>query len=290
MALEGLHGQYKVRVLCEALEVDRGTFYNHIKRNKRSESWYAKRREEYKVLVQDLFDEYHQTLGAEKITTILKQQGHRVSQQYVSSIMRECGLVCIRSTAKRDYLKLIETSQKRNILQQRFHASHPNQIWVSDVTSFKVNNSYIYICVILDLFSRKVISFKTSFKNSTQLIVTAFRTAFIERKPNPGIVFHSDRGAQYTAHTFQMLLVKLQVKQSFSMPAKPHDNAVAESFFATLKREMLYRYHFSSVKEMKRQLEEYITFYNTKRPHKALNHKTPCDVESNYYAVLEGES
>lgn len=246
-------------------------------------------REEYTILVQDLSHEYHQTLGAEKVAMILKQQGHRVSKQYVSSIMRECGLVCIRSTAKRNYLRLLESGQKRNILQQRFHASRPNQTWVSDVTVFKVNNSYIYICIILDLFSRKVIAYKTSLKNSTQLIVSTFRTAYAEREPDLGLVFHSDRGAQYTAHTFQMLLVKLQVKQSFSKPSKPHDNAVAESFFATLKREMLYRYHFRSVKKMKHRLEDYIVFYNTKRPHRALNHKAPCDVEAKYYAMLKNE-
>ena len=117
------------------------------------------------------------------------------------------------------------------------------------MTVFKINKSYIYICMIMDLFSRKIV------------------------------------GAQYTSHSFQKLLLKYQVKQSFSNPATPHDNAVAEAFFATLKREMLYRYHFRSVKEMIHQLGQYIEFYNTKRPHKALSHKTPCDVEANYYRM-----
>ena len=285
LALEGLYGQYEVHVLCDALDVDRGTFYNHIKRNKRDNAWYAKRREEYREIIQETFHEYHETLGAEKITAILRQQGHQVSEKYVSSIMHECGLVSIRTTAKADYMKSLESSQKKNIVQQRFQAAHPNETWVSDVTVFKINKSYIYICMIMDLYSRKIVSYRTSLKNSTQLITATFKDAYDNQHPAPGLVFHSDRGAQYTSYTFQKLLLKYQVKQSFSNPATPHDNAVAEAFFATLKRELLYRYHFRSVKEMTHQLGQYIDFYNTKRPHKALNHKTPCDVEATYYRL-----
>ena len=153
------------------------------------------------------------------------------------------------------------------------------------MTVFKINKSYIYICMIMDLFSRKIVAYRTSLKNSTQLITATFKDAYEKQQPGPGLVFHSDRGAQYTSHSFQKLLLKYQVKQSFSNPATPHDNAVAEAFFATLKREMLYRYHFRSVKEMIHQLGQYIEFYNTKRPHKALSHKTPCDVEANYYRM-----
>lgn len=234
--LELLYGQYDVHTLCEALEVSRGTFYNHILRNKRGDAWFEKRREEYRVLIRDVFNEYRQVLGAEKIRTILIQRGHKVSTRFVADIMHEMGLTCVRSTAKREYLKLREPEKKKNILQQQFSASRPNEIWVSDVTCFKLNNRYYYVCVILDLFSRKIISYKISKKNSTQLITSTFKGAWTQRNPEPGLLFHSDRGAQYTSHRFQQLLHEHRVVQSFSNSGKPHDNAVAESFFASFKK------------------------------------------------------
>lgn len=150
--LELLYGQYDVHTLCEALEVSRGTFYNHILRNKRGDAWFVKRREEYRVLIRNVFNEYRQVLGAEKICTILVQRGHKVSTRFVADVMREMGLGCVRSTAKQDYLKLRELEKKRNVLQQQFSANGPNEVWVSDVTCFKLNNRYYYVCVILNLF------------------------------------------------------------------------------------------------------------------------------------------
>jgi len=234
--LELLYGQYDVHTLCEALKVSRGTFYNHILRNKRGDAWFEKRREEYRVLIRDVFNEYRQVLGAEKIRTILVQRGHTVSTRFVADVMREMGLVCVRSTAKQEYLKLREPEKKKNVLQQQFSANGPNEIWVSDVTCFKLNNRYYYVCVILDLFSRKDISYKISKKNSTQLITSTFKNAQGLRRPEPGLIFHSDRGAQYTSYRFQQMLHEHAVVQSFSNSGKPHDNAVAESFLRLSKR------------------------------------------------------
>jgi len=270
--LELLYGQYDVHTLCEALEVSRGTFYNHIFRNKRGDAWFEKRREEYRVLIRDVFNEYRQVLGR----TILTQRGHKVSTRFV---MREMGLTCVRSTAKQEYLRLREPEKKRNILQQRFTANKPNEIWVSDVTCFKLNDRYYYICVILDLFSRKIISYKISKKNSTQLITSTFKRAWELRSPKAGLLFHSDRGAQYTSHRFQQMLHDHAAVQSFSNSGRPHDNAVAESFFASLKKEELYRRNYTSEPEFKRGIESYIEFYNTRRPHRTLKNRTPCQME-----------
>ena len=132
------------------------------------------------------------------------------------------GLSSVRSTAKKEYLKLRETERKKNILQQQFTADQPNQRWVSDVTCFKLRDHYFYICVIIELFSRKVIAHKISKRNSTQLITAAFKMAYEERQPPSGLIFHSDRGSQYTSHRLQQLLHKHNVEQSFSQPGKPH--------------------------------------------------------------------
>ena len=281
-ALEPFYGKYEVHTICEALDVDRGTFYNHILRSKRGNAWFDKRRQEYCQIIRDVFDEYRQVLGAEKIRTILIQRGHQVSAEYISQLMREMGLSSVRSTAKKEYLKLRETERKKNILQQQFTADQPNQRWVSDVTCFKLRDHYFYICVIIDLFSRKVIAHKISKRNSTQLITAAFKMAYEERQPPSGLIFHSDRGAQYTSHRLQQFLHKHNVEQSFSQPGKPHDNAVAESFFASLKKEELYRKDHPSDRAFQASVASYIEFYNTKRPHCTLKNLTPCQAEENF--------
>lgn len=277
--LELLYGQYDVHTLCEALDVSRGTFYNHILRNKRGNAWFEKRRDEYRILIREVFEEYHQVLGAEKVRTILIQRGYQVSTKFVANLMREMGLISVRTTAKQDYLKLREPEKKKNVLRQQFHAGKPNQIWVSDVTCFKLEDHYLYTCVILDLFSRKVIAYKISKKNSTQLITSTFKMAWEQRSPEAGLIFHSDRGSQYTSHRFQQLLHERSVIQSFSNSGKPHDNAVAESFFASFKKEELYRKNYTSEADFKRGVDSYIEFYNCRRPHRTLRNQTPCQVE-----------
>lgn len=124
--LELLYGQYDVHTLCEALDVSRGTFYNHILRNKRSNAWFEKRREEYRILIREVFDEHRQVFGADKICAVLVQRGHQVSREYVAKLMREMGLSSIRTTAKQDYRKLHAEERKENLLQQQFHADKPN--------------------------------------------------------------------------------------------------------------------------------------------------------------------
>lgn len=187
--LELLYGQYDVHTLCEALDVSRGTFYNHMFRNKRGNAWFEKHRDEYRILIREVFEEYHQVLGAEKIRTILMQRGYQVSTKFVADLMREIGLISVCTTAKQDYLKLREPKKKKNVLRQQFHAGKPNQIWVSDVTCFKLGDRYLYTCVILDLFSRKVVAYKISKKNSTQLITSTFKMAWEQRSPKAGLIF-----------------------------------------------------------------------------------------------------
>ena len=139
----------------------------------------------------------------------------------------------------------------------------------------KLDNRYYYVCVILDLFSRKVISYKISKKNSTQLVTSTFKIAWKHRNPEAGLIFHSDRGAQYTSYRFQQLLHEHMVVQSFSNSGRPHDNAVAESFFASFKKEELYRRDYASETAFKKGIDSYIEFYNTRRPHSTLKNRTP---------------
>lgn len=221
-----MYGQYSVHALCEALGVYRGTFYNHIFRRKEVTA-YDKRRAEMKERIKAVFDENQQRFGADKITVILAEQGIRTSPKYVAELMREMGLQSVRSYSKRDYQKNERLAKKQNILHREFQVNEPNRIWVSDVTCFKVKGRYLYVCVILDLFSRKVVAHRVSPKNSTYLITSTFRQAFQNRGASQQLMFHSDQGTQYTSKAFRKLLRMNKVVQSFSKSGRPHDNAVA---------------------------------------------------------------
>lgn len=146
LALESLYSQYDVHTLCEALNVDRGTFYNHIRRNKRENAWFAKRREEYRHIVQEVFDEYHQILGPEKLPAVLVERDCQVSTKFIASIMKEGGLCSIRTNAKADYLRLKASEFPKNQIQQKFKTQASNQVWVSDVTFLKSKtNIFTYV-------------------------------------------------------------------------------------------------------------------------------------------------
>lgn len=277
--LAKLYGQYSVHALCEALCVSRGTFYNHIFRRKEVTA-YDKRRIEIKEQIRAVFDESQQRFGAHKIAVVLAERGVRTSPKYVAELMREMGLQSASVYSKRDYEKKERLDKRQNILQRQFQVNEPNLVWVSDVTCFKVNDTYLYVCVILDLFSRKVIAYRASAKNSTYLITSTFRQAFKARNEPQSLTFHSDQGAQYTSNTFRKLLRMNKVVQSFSKSGRPHDNAVAESFFASMKREEIYRNQYKSEGQFMKSVDNYIKFYNTERPHRTLNYKTPDQFEA----------
>ena len=141
--------------------------------------------------------------------------------------------------------------------------------------------------MIIDLFSHKVIAHKISKRNSTQLITATFKMAHEERHPPSDLIFHSDRGAQYTFHRFQQILYEHNTKQSFSPLGKPHDNAVAESFFASLKKEELYRKDHPSDRAFQASVASYIEFYNSKRPHHILKNMTLYQMEESFCATVK---
>lgn len=284
-ALEELYGQHSVHILCEALDVPRGTFYNHILRNKRQNTAYAQRKEELREKIQKIYDDSNQIFGAGKIMAVLKEQGVKASEKTVRLLMRDMGIKSIRQEAKSLYDK--EKKRNRNLLQQQFNPLKPNQVWVSDITMFRLKEKNFYICVILDLYSRAVVGYKIGIKNSTQLTKSTFKLAYINRQPKSGLMFHSDNGGNYCCRTFQTYLIKLNVEQSFSRPYVPYDNSVMESFFASLKREELYRRKFKSENEFYKAVADYVIFYNEKRPHYQNNYRTPLKKEQDYYTSIE---
>ena len=272
--------QYSVNELCEALNVSRGTFYNHIFR-KADCTKYLEEQQALMLQVQQIFDDSKQRYGAEKIRIVLAENGIRVGKERIRKIMNELGLVSIRENAKSNYKKR-QQYQKRNLLNQEFEAKRKNEIWVSDITYFKIKDYAVYLCVIIDLFSRRVVGYRVSKKSSTHLVTATFKKAFEDRGQPANLTFHSDRGGQYMSDTFMELLRSCGVKQSFSNSGRPYDNAVAETFFSTFKKEEAYRRDYSSEADFRKSVDEYIRFYNEVRPHQTLAYKSPARFEELY--------
>ena len=162
--------------------------------------------------------------------------------------MHKLNLVSIRNYSKKSYANLMKN--KKDKINYNFNPTAPNEIWVSDTTYLDVNNRRYFLCAVMDLFSRKIIAYKLSAKHSTNLISATFDIAFNTRKPIE-LIFHSDRGSQYTSKSFMLKLKHLEVSQSFSPVASPTKNGVMESFFSNFKREEFYRTNYKSVKHLK---------------------------------------
>ena len=277
---ERFYNEYSVHLICETLDIPRGTFYNHILRNKKDNTWYAKRKEELRIRIQEIYYENRQIFGADKIAAIMKNEGIAVSTEMVRKLMREMGIGSVRQSAKKLYEN--ESKKHKNYVNQQFDTHAPNEVWVSDVTYFKFNEKAYYICVVIDLFSRKVISYKVGKKNSTQLVTSTLIMAYEERKPSSSLTYHTDRGFNFCSRGMAEYIKSIQITHSFSRPYVPYDNSVVESFFALLKREELYRTKYRSESEFMLAVSDYMDFFNTKRPHRKLQYRTPEQKEHDY--------
>lgn len=190
------------------------------------------------------------------------------------------------STVKPFVHKSKSTSDEncKNILKQKFNQPEPNIVWVCDFTYIRAGGRFYYLCAILDLFSRKVIAYKLSDKIDTQLAIDTVNLAVANRGKSKGILFHTDRGSQFTAKRFREHLDNLNMVQSFSAKGHPYDNAVMECFFKYLKKEETDRISYHSVQELSLSLFEYINgFYNSLRPHSHNNGLSPYQAELYFF-------
>ena len=281
IAIEKLSDKFSIHILCRTLNVLRSTYYHYSLRSPKQTIW-DKEDVKLKPLVQQIFDESKGRYGTRKLKAALEQRGYIVSLKRLRRFMKELNISC-----KQTQLKYFSSSNRkymyrRNTLKQQFLQSAPNLVWVSDITYMRVGKDFYAICAVIDLFSRKVIAYDTSINNNTELVISTFKKAFEARDQPDGLLFHSDQGVQYTAYKFRTLLRKLKVKQSFSYPGMPLDNAVAESFFSSMKVEELSHHFYEEPEDLIRDIEEYVDFFNSKRIHQKLGYKTPDQVEEMY--------
>ena len=282
--IDEVWGEYGINISCDALGVAHGTFHNHQKRGKGKNYLHEKRKKELLPEIQKIDQEFHHIYGANKITAELKNRGFNASKNTILKIMEEEHIRSLRMD--KNYHAFLN-SDKKNVLNRKFDMDKPNQAWVSDVTYLQIDESRpkcYFLCVIMDLFSRKILAHSVGESNRKRLINLTLKKAVEVRGVHKDLVFHSDRGSNYTSKSFGDLINEYGFIQSFSKPGTPYDNAVIESFFQNFKIECFNHYfNIKSKKELINIVDEYVNFYNIKRSHSYLNYVSPDQYEERYY-------
>jgi transposase InsO family protein len=269
--------------MCQSLEVSKSGYYNWLNRK------LSKRKQENILLlyaIKEVFFKSREIYGSPRVCEELNIKGYSCSEKLVERLMRISNL---RSKINKKY-KVTTTNSNhkmdvsRNLLEQNFDIKNPGEVWVSDITYVKVNNNWMYLTVILDLFNREILGWDLSCSLETKSLIIALRNSVKKYKPNKGCIFHSDRGVQYASKEFRLLLNELELTQSMSGHGNCYDNACAETFFKTLKVENIYHKTYISQEEARRDLFEYIEiFYNQERLHSYLGYKSPKEYRKLYY-------
>jgi putative transposase len=265
-----------VKRLCALYRVTRAGYYAW--RGRRESARKAKDR----ILLEEiraLFERSGGTYGSPRIQRALSQLGYRISRRRVERLMRAGDL---RARLVRLY--------RANPGMHRFFAQHPNrlweviasrpnQIWVGDITYLPVGSRWRYLAVVMDQYSRRVLAWRLAGVRDARLTRTSFDTAFYRRRPKRGLIFHSDRGSEYGAAALRDRLAVLGVHQSMARAGTPGDNAHMESFFHSLKADLVHGRRFQHDQELRQHLRRYIRYYNHQRMHSSLGYRTPIDYE-----------
>lgn len=277
---------YPVTLMCRVLGVSRSGFYAWLSRGPSAQ---AERRAEMMTAVEGLFFDFKCRYGAPRLTEELQEAGVDCSENYIAKLLNRLKLRALNGKGFR-YVPAVEsqTQVKENLLGRDFAASGPDKKWVSDITYIKVGRVWAYLAVVLDLYSRRVVGWALDTHMRETLIIEALEDALNRRRPEPGLLLHSDRGVQYRGNDYQQLLTDAGIRPSMSRKGNCWDNAVMESFFSRLKVELIYPEAYRTVDELRAGLFEYIEiFYNRQRRHSALGYLSPDQFESqpNYVTV-----
>ncbi len=274
--IDSKRGEYPLTLLCRVYDVSRFGYYSW---RSRGLSAHAKKDRELSEHIERIFDKVKGIYGSPKIHQSLKREHINVGLNRVARLMKNIGLKARCSRIYRNHSKMdrFYASISNEINEKK--ASKPNQIWVGDVTYLRVNKEWRYLAVILDKYSRRVIGWSLSTKRNVELSLTAFKRAAKNRLLQPGLYFHSDRGAEYVANKYKQWLKKNGVIQSMNRKGVMNDNAEMESFFHHFKAERLHKNEYTTERELRAAIIEYIGFYNQRRIHESLGYMTPVEYE-----------
>jgi transposase InsO family protein len=274
--------EHPIRSLCEALEVSPSGYYDWLKRQAQP----GPRAQENARLVQQIVQihqDSRQTYGSPRIQVVLRKAGHTHGRHRIARLMRQQGL-CGRAKGR---FRVCTTDSHHdqpiapNRLPDRPFPSAPNQVWVGDITYVATEEGWLYLAGILDLYSRRLAGWAMSEHIDTELTLAAWGMALTHRQPPSGLVFHSDRGVQYASQDYRHALQSAQAIASMSRKGNCYDNAAMESFWSTLKHELIYRRHFKTRAEARQAIFDFIeVFYNRRRLHSSLGYRSPIDFET----------
>ena len=269
---------YPIRLLCRCLAVSRSGYYAW---RGRAPSARAQEDARLRVEVAASHSASRRTYGSPRILRDLREDGHRVSRKRVARLMRELGL---EGRRKRRFRATTDSQHPfpvaPNVLMRDFAVDAPNTAWVTDITYLATLEGWLYLAVILDLFSRRVVGYAMSEQIDRVLVLEALGKALDQRPGARDLVHHSDRGSQYASHDYREALEQAGITCSMSRRGDCWDNAVAESFFATLKMELLYELPLQTRSEIRSAVADYIeTFYNVRRRHSSLDYQSPVEFE-----------
>jgi putative transposase len=271
---------HRVTLLCRVLEVSRQGFYAWLSRKP------CRRQERDELLARSIrkaFDGSDGRYGSPRVYQELRSEGLATSRKRVARIMRQHGQVA--RPPRRRFVRTTDSRHGFGIspdrLQRDFRPDRPNQVWATDITYISTGSGWLYLAVVLDLFSRRVVGWSMQPYMDRRLVLAALEMAIESRRPPPGLVHHSDRGVQYACDDYRQVLTDAEMVASMSRKANCWDNAVVESFFSTLKNELVYRRRFTSHDDARTALFEYIEgFYNRTRRHSTLGYLSPMEYES----------
>jgi len=280
--IEAEKANYKVAWMCRMLDVPRSSFYAW--RNRVETSSVARRRE-LAVLITREFHDSRQTSGCRRVTAALNRRGHECSVGLVADVMRGLGLVAVQPRAyKRTTVPDEHAAELPDLIGRDFTAPAPGQRLVGDITYLNTGEGWLYLATVIDLATRMVVGWQLAAHMRTSLITDALAMAIGGGHVEGDAVFHSDRGTQYTSAEFATFCATHHVRRSVGHTGVCWDNAAAESFFATLKNEMYYRFTFATRARARFAVAEYIeVFYNRRRLHSTLGYRTPLEALTEHH-------
>ena len=276
-----MKADYSITALCTALAVPPSTYYDW-KERRTTPGVRVLANQRLSAQITTIHNQSRQTYGSPRIVAALRQQGHHHGRNRVARLMRQTNL-CGRQKAR----YRVQTTDSHhdqpiapNQLAQAPVPTAPDQSWVADITCIPTQEGWLYLAGILDLYSRKVVGWAMSEQIDTTLTLKALAMAILHRHPPAKLLFHSDRGVQYASRDFRAALAQAGLIPSMSRKANCYDNATMESFWSTLKLELVYRTSFASRNQARRAIFDYIEcFYNPQRIHSALGYLSPIDFE-----------
>ena len=271
---------YPVVRLCRVLKVSASGFYAWTKRP-------SSARSVANVALAERIRVVHMrsrgTYGSPRVHADLRETGP-VGRKRVARLMREAGLVGCRPRGSRRTTIADPAAQTDDLVRREFRPADLDRLWVSDITYVRTDEGWLYLATILDACSRRVVGWSLADHLRTELALDALTMALTARQPDPGLIHHSDRGTQYLAGAYADRLADHRLRQSVGRPGTCWDNAVAESFFATLKTELLHRQSWPTRQQARTAIFEYIeVFYNRQRRHSTLGYLTPAEFEHRYH-------